>query len=139
MSERQAQSRLVIPVIGLIALAGVCGPLLELESIEFALRLAADSAAASVPTGPPQGESPDQPDQPVIIVTNGCEWDRVVKVSPLADSVRAMGLLVVSGTHRAWFTGLGQPCDPPTPAALLAISGPHRNHAPHAPPWPIDV
>lgn len=118
----------------MVALAAVYGRALQRAWEEDARR---QSAQAAERTQPAHSEDADQEDQQVILVPGCGEWDRQVKTSDLSQSPKfAVRARVATLQPAPLQRRLAVPS--PVPAsAILATSGPHRNHAPHAPPTAV--
>jgi hypothetical protein len=130
MSERLANQWGALTLSAMIGLASICGPVIEVLSVQRALKLALEAAARAGDENP-EDESQDQH---TIIVPHCCEWDRVAKASIPIPALRGPSSQVVPPTRPLHPPRFVIARDVPAPATLLAISGPHRNHAPHAPP-----
>ncbi len=120
----------VTPLTLLICVTAVCGPVLEALWQERARCIAHDLAAQH----PGERPAEDDADSDLLLVPQGCEWDRVAKASVSVRIVRCPASTEVQRTephHRPRFELASAA---PSPSALLAIDGPNRNHEPHGPP-----
>lgn len=121
-------------VVGLClvtALAAVYGPALQ-RAWEEDLRRQAAENAQHAQRG--HGENPEQNDQQVVLVPGCGEWDRVLKTPAPSPSLKVVAHHRVASAGFAPSQRFFVVRFPVSASAILAASGPHRNHAPHAPP-----
>ena len=129
----------------MVALAAVYGPALQTAWEEDARRQSAQAAERTRPgytqgadqTRPGHSEDAEQEDQQVILVPGCGEWDRQVKTSELNPWPKIVVRARVVTLRLAPLRQRLAVSPPVSASAILATNGPHRNHAPHAPPTAV--
>ena len=129
----------------MVGLAAVYGRALQRAWEEDARSQSAQAAERTRPaytpgadqTLPGHSEDAEQEDQQVILVPGCGEWDRQVKTAELSPSPKIVVRARVATLRPAPLQRRLAVPSPVPASAILATSGPHRNHAPHAPPTAV--